>query len=209
MSIIKGKLDPFSETGTEGVIWAVYDDTKKGYDGLHCLEYGDYLTVFDPEDPTKIVWKGTIDYDWERNRRPYPLNPQYGQQEVGGMWVHGLQVDVEPNDWATWFFKTYPAELIKANFGHFTPTKSGTIDAYCYTGRKHYSDSSLDRSGTLTIKFRNGSFYKYKDVEPSVFWEFYSAESKGTFLAKNIKKKYEFEKLETPQPVTETPSTEL
>ena len=91
MNVIRGVLDPFFETGTEGVIWSVYEDGRTGYDGLNCLADGDYLRIFDKEDPTKVVWEGIIDLEWERNYRKYPLNPKYGQQEVGGFWVHGIQ----------------------------------------------------------------------------------------------------------------------
>jgi len=111
--VVKGKLDPFFETGTEGVLWSVYEDGKEGYDGLHVLKKDDYLTIFDPEDNTKVIWEGNIDLEYKRNYHPYPMNPEYGQQAVHGMWVHGFQVDVVPEDWGTWFFKHYPAEYTK------------------------------------------------------------------------------------------------
>jgi len=119
---IKGKLDPFFETGTEGVIWAVYDDTKEGYAGLNCLTRGDYLTIFDPEDTNKVIWEGNIDLEYERNYHPYPMNPQYGQQAIGGFWVHGIQRGVDPDTWGKWFFKHYPAEVIKSEDASPFPT---------------------------------------------------------------------------------------
>ena len=203
--VIKGRLDPFFETGTEGVIWSVYDDTKEGYDGLYCLDQGDYLTIFDPEDTNKVVWEGNIDLEYERNYHPYPMNPQYGQQAIGGLWVHGIQRDVEPDTWGTWFCKHYPCEMISAAMGRFYQLKSSTLAAYSYNGRKSYTDDALDVSGDLIIRFKGGSIYRYKDVEPSVFWKFYQAESKGKFHAKNIKNKYEFEKIELPKPAPKQP----
>ena len=47
----------------------------------------------------------------------------------------------------------------------------------------------------LTVKFVNGDeVYEYKNVPKSVYDELMAAESKGSFFAKNIKGKYDFEK---------------
>jgi hypothetical protein len=110
---IVGKGDPWFETGTEGVVWSVYDSTKKGYDGLYPLSNGQFLTVYDKEQPDKIVWSGNIKYEFKRNYRPYPMNPKYGQQEIFGYWVNGIQEDVEPETWAKWFFDRYPMSTIQ------------------------------------------------------------------------------------------------
>lgn len=191
--IIKGKLDPFFETGTEGVIWSVYEDGKEGYDGLHCLEDGDYLMVFNPDDDS-LVWEGNVNLEYERNYRPYPMNPKYGQQEVYGFWVHGLQENVEPEDWGTWFFKSYPANLIKCGIGKLYRTKSSTVLGYRYTGHGSRWNNIKDK-GDLIIKFKSG-YYKYKDVPSDTFWDFYDAESLGKYFAQHIKNKFEFEKME-------------
>ena len=50
MTTITGVLDAYFETGTEGVIWSVYEDGKTGYDGLNCLHTGDHLTIYDKKD---------------------------------------------------------------------------------------------------------------------------------------------------------------
>jgi hypothetical protein len=200
MNVIRGVLEPFFETGTEGVIWSVYEDGRTGYDGLNCLADGDYLKIFDKEDPTKVVWEGIIDLEWERNYRKYPMNPEYGQQEVGGFWVHGLQSDVTPQQWGHWFFKAYPAELVKGPLlNRLTPVKSSTISGYHWTSRSegtgkdfHYTD------GDLTLRFKTGDLYKYKGLPDALFWEFYEAESKGKFFAAHIRDKFVTEKLELP-----------
>jgi hypothetical protein len=196
--MIIGKLDPFFETGTEGVIWSVYEDGKQGYDGLQCLDYGDLLTIYDKEDPTKVLWEGRIDLEWERNFRSYPMNPEHGQQEVLGYWVHGLQRDVEPETWGRWFFNAHPAKLEKLNLGRFSPlpNKSSSITAYSWLGTGGLFDEG--KPGDLIIKFNGQNYYRYKDVPPEVFWQFYEAESHGKYFAQNIKDKYITEKVSIP-----------
>lgn len=101
--MIKGLLYAWSETGTEGIYWSIQSDYKEkqcSYDNLFVLENGDYLKVF---DENKLVWEGVIDYDYEVGWKPYPRNPDYGQQCVCGMWCHGIQKGVEPEIWAEWF----------------------------------------------------------------------------------------------------------
>lgn len=108
---VSGVLDPFFETGTEGVIWSVYDPRKGGYDGLNCLKDGDHLTVFEPDGET-VRWQGVVKLEYKRRFRPYPANPQYGQQEVLGFWVHGLQEGLAPTVWAKMFFDRLPCLLV-------------------------------------------------------------------------------------------------
>jgi hypothetical protein len=200
MTTIKGKLEPFSETGTEGVVWSLHEDGVDGYDGLNCLHQGDYLTIFDPLDITKVIWEGNIDLEFERNYHPFPRNPQYGQQAIFGMWVHGIQRDVEPDDWGIWFFKEYPAELIKSEVGHLYRCNSSTIFGHRWEGKGN-SYNGIKDSGNLVIKFKNGGVYRYKDVDFDTYSGFAEAESKGKYLAKNIKNKFVTEKIDLPRPV--------
>ena len=195
MTTIKGILEPFFETGTEGVIWSVYEDGKSGYDALHCLGCGDHLAIYDLVDPSKLLWYGNIDYEYERNKQPFPFNPQYSQQTVLGAWVHGLQKDVDPEEWGNWFFRQYPCELIEANLGRFYQVKSSIISSYSYTGNGY---SKID--GDLFLQFKNGTIYKYKDV-PFVLEENLSnADSFGKYFLANIKDKFVTEKVEFPKP---------
>ncbi len=53
-----------------------------------------------------------------------------------------------------------------------------------------------DDDGTLTVRFKGGSEYEYYAVPQDCVSGFRAAESKGTFLGKYIKSKYEFKKLE-------------
>lgn len=50
-------------------------------------------------------------------------------------------------------------------------------------------------SKLLIVHFIKGGVYSYKNVEESVFDDFVKSESVGSFFHKNIKSKYEFEKL--------------
>lgn len=48
-------MEAFSETGTEGTHWCLYDTTKTGYSGLVNLEQG--LTIFSYSN-NDVVWQG-------------------------------------------------------------------------------------------------------------------------------------------------------
>ena len=107
--MISGRLDPFFETGTEGVIWSLTDTSLPGYDGLWPLYTGDHLRIIGADDDT--AWEGTVVLEYQRNWQPYPANPSYGQQAVNNYWVHGLQADLDPDRWAGYFFEKYRGEL--------------------------------------------------------------------------------------------------
>jgi hypothetical protein len=196
METIKGTLEPFFETGTEGIIWSVTDEDYSGYESLHCLCRGDHLAIYDLVNPDSLIWYGNIDFEYERNQRSMPHNPGHSQQAVLGYWVHGLQKDVEPEQWATWFREHYPCELIKANLGRFYPAKSSIVSSHNYVV---YPDEH-SAAGCLSLQFKNGTIYKYKDVPAHVRDELVNAESFGKFFAENIKDKFVTEKVVFPKP---------
>lgn len=111
--VLSGKLDAFYETGTEGVIWSFDEDGKYGYDGLHCLEKGDIIKVFNDASRKQVIFEGVIDLEYASRRRAFLLNPQYSGQEVFGYWVRGLQKGVDPETWARMFFDGKPAQLVR------------------------------------------------------------------------------------------------
>ena len=200
MITIKGMLEPFSETGTEGVVWSVNDESKTGYDALNCLGRGDHLAIFDLVNPKELIWYGNIDLEYERNKQPFPHNPEYSQQAVFGYWVHGFQKNVEPEQWATWFLKAYPCQLIKADLGRFYPVESSIVSSYAYNGRRDYSGHDKHIPGDLFLQFKNGTIYKYKDVPYLLEEELNNAESFGKFFLTNIKDKFVTEKVGFPKP---------
>lgn len=64
--VIYGALEPFCETGTEGVIWSVQEYGQSGYAGLNCLQDGDKLTVYSSVHDGEVEWEGKLDFDKEQ-----------------------------------------------------------------------------------------------------------------------------------------------
>jgi hypothetical protein len=106
---VAGRLEPFFETGTEGVVWSLVATGLPGYSGLFPLQEGDELLIYAAAGQPQ--WRGRVHLEYHRRHRSYPGNPSYGQQEIRGMWVHGFQCDMEPDTWATPFFERAPAVL--------------------------------------------------------------------------------------------------
>lgn len=109
---ISGTLEPFFETGSEGILWSVHETRVPGYDGLNVLKNGDYLIILENEaNSEKVIWEGVIDLEYETNYRPYPMNPQYGQQAINGYWVNGVQRGFNPEKWFELFRQERSARL--------------------------------------------------------------------------------------------------
>lgn len=101
---IKGILEPFCETGTEGIVWSLQDekhisaDGKQwSYDGLNCLNDGDFLKVFNDAARKKVVWQGEI-------KLKHPPATRYNR---------GIQEGVNEDAWAQMFFDAKPGVLYK------------------------------------------------------------------------------------------------
>ena len=103
MRRFEGELIDFFETGTEGVIWMLEDDRGIGREALEPICEGDRLTILDQLG--NELWRGIIRCDKKIGLRPYPLNPQYGQQCALGHWVHWIQHGFKPDDWAKFFIR--------------------------------------------------------------------------------------------------------
>ncbi|MEK7478571.1 MAG: hypothetical protein AAB626_01440 [Patescibacteria group bacterium] len=116
VKIIRGVLDPFWESGTEGMIWSIDNGKdKKGYDGLYCIHTGDHLTIYGEKG--EIIFKGKIFQDTMAGWTEYPRNPGNGQPLALGCWIHWTQIGWKPDDWARLFLRgkkpALRAELIQ------------------------------------------------------------------------------------------------
>lgn len=101
---LDGHLYGWWETGTEGVYWSLVTDwgaEQVSYENLWTLEEGDELVTY--QEDSAVLWSGVVKWDRKTRWRRYPLNPEHGQQEVGGLWVHGFQAGVDPEVWADYF----------------------------------------------------------------------------------------------------------
>ena len=56
------------------------------------------------------------------------------------------------------------------------------------------------RTATLTIVFRSGNVYAYKDVPEHIYLEFKEASSKGRYFNHEIKNRFVFEQLQSETP---------
>ena len=107
---IWGIGEAYWETGTEGVFWTVQDaKCPNSYEGLNILENGDYLTIFDKGEESKILWRGRIALESESHRETNEYG--YNGQAIWGYWVHGLQRTSDVEEWTKYFFYGYPMEL--------------------------------------------------------------------------------------------------
>lgn len=108
--VVKGRLEIFSEQGTEGAHWSFYEDGKSGYDALHCLEKGDVLRVFNDAARSELLWQGTIDFDYTSGKQRRALIGDVQWLDKVGT-VHGLQKGVDKDVWAEMFLAEKPAVL--------------------------------------------------------------------------------------------------
>lgn len=97
-----GMLEPFCETGTEGVIWSVSEYGKTSYDALHCLEDGDKVTVYANVRDGAVEWEGRINF---------------GPQQITKIdWTEVVRTTspVETRQWLQWSWQHRPAVIVPA-----------------------------------------------------------------------------------------------
>ena len=117
---IEGALEPWVDSCTEGhIVWALFEDGKAGYDGLHLLQTGDILTIFKDAKREVVAWEGAVDLDFDCNRLPHPENPQFKPQTLlradgSRIWLSGFQKNVDPEIWVEMFAQELPARLVRA-----------------------------------------------------------------------------------------------
>jgi hypothetical protein len=109
--VLKGRLEIFSEQGSEGSHWSFYEDGKTGYDGLHALEKGDVLRIFNDAARSELLWQGEIDFDHNSEKQHRPLIGAVQWLDKVGT-VHGLQKGVDKDVWADMFLAEKPAVLV-------------------------------------------------------------------------------------------------
>lgn len=101
---LEGELFFYFETGTEGGYWAFQDNKyPTSHEGLHVLKNGDKLVITHPNEKT-IVWEGVIDL----------IEHKAFTENASGMWIHADQKGISRDEWASYFFKEFLAELTKA-----------------------------------------------------------------------------------------------
>lgn len=97
-----GRLEPFSETGTEGMCWMLFEDGKFSYDALVNIDNGDYLKIYYPEGA--VAFRGIVDQDHQVGWTEFPQNPGHGKPSALGCWIHWTQRGWDPDAWASLFF---------------------------------------------------------------------------------------------------------
>lgn len=84
-------------------IWQLVSPENWSYDGLHILEDGDCLIIYDKENQNTIIWEGLI-----RLKQFEAFT-----ESAYGLWIHADQEGIDREVWAKWFFDQHPACLIK------------------------------------------------------------------------------------------------
>lgn len=89
MDKITGILEAFSETGTEGMIWMVYNNCPafyseaNNYDRLVDISEGDRLTVYDIDG--SIFWSGEIKFSKNSTRFSHWFQEGFTEEEWAEM----------------------------------------------------------------------------------------------------------------------------
>ena len=122
MKKYEGVLHAWFETGLEGLVWALIEDGKEGYDALKVIENGDHLTVYSGDGrgclgfkdvgdrileyrEDGLVFDGVIDEDHEAGMTMSSFNQEHRQPSALGFWIHWAQRGWNPDDWARLFVR--------------------------------------------------------------------------------------------------------
>lgn len=112
---VYGVTECYAETGTEGVYWAVYEEGKEYFEGLHLIDEGDRLTIYG--DDEQVLFDGIIVYDRITGWRPYHPDRPFGMGQQGCIVynVHWIQKGYTELGWGQLFITETPlrARLIQ------------------------------------------------------------------------------------------------
>ena len=112
-SALEGYLYAFSDQGTEGTHWTFIEDDGVKPVQMHAINNGDLLRVFNDKSKREVIFEGTIDLDLEVNKKPNWLMPSWILQQIDGIGtVHGIQKEMNPDDWGKMFVEEKPALFI-------------------------------------------------------------------------------------------------
>lgn len=121
---VRGVLDPYFETGTEGVCWAVIEEGVSGYESLNVmgfsleerfrlkifLESGDGQfknKVFDDHLLFLPSFFGSAHPYFKKHLQTWPSG--LGQQFVlRNMWIHDLPLNIDLGFWEALMFDKFP-----------------------------------------------------------------------------------------------------
>lgn len=67
--------------------------------------------------------------------------------------------------------------------------KSSNVDAFSF------EPNAGKATGTLTVRYRDGAVYAYGNVPPELYNRLRTAESKGRFLAQNVRGKFAYRRV--------------
>ena len=95
-------VPPYCPAGSH--IFELYPERFWLYEGLHVLEDGDQLTIYNPKNRENVVWESSIAL------QHYKLFTE----SAFGWWIHADQRGIGRNVWAKYFFEEYPAKLVPA-----------------------------------------------------------------------------------------------
>lgn len=115
LRVIHGRLEPFSDFGSEGTIWCVYDNADRSMEGIRPIEPGDLLTVFTDAQCNDILWEGTVQLDFDTHKEPLSLAPHIQPQRLDRMSVHGVPVNIAIDQWLAMFREHKPCILVRHN----------------------------------------------------------------------------------------------
>jgi hypothetical protein len=76
-------------------------------------------------------------------------------------------------------------------------TTTANINRIDHEGSSLLKESIYDLDNkTLEVTFQNGAKYMYTNIDTETYQEFSTVESKGSYFGKNIRGKFEYQKVE-------------